>query len=324
MQLTRRALLGSCALAPIALSTSAGAQQPFPTRPIRFIAIASPGTALDVTARYIAKVLGDRLQTSVVVENKVGANGIIAATYVAKSPPDGYTLLFSGAPHYTNRWTSETPLPFDTLKDFAPIAKVNNSPLVFVVPTSSPYTKLMDLINDMRARPGEVTYSSAGTGSTTQLCTVVLNDMTKTVARHIPYKGASGATTDTVSGQVAFSCIGCAPAIPLLKGGRLRGLGVTSAKRLEALPDCPTVEEAGVPGYDMTTWLGILAPGATPPDVVKKLSDEVVAVASTEDFKSFCRAQALNVDIADASTLKASLPQEFERWRRIVALSHKA
>jgi tripartite-type tricarboxylate transporter receptor subunit TctC len=288
------------------------------------VAIASPGTSLDVTARYLANLLGPRLNTSVMVENKVGANGIIASDYVAKSAPDGYTLLFTGAPHYTNRWISEAPLPYDTLKDFAPVAKVNNSPLVFVVPANSPYKTLADLVADMKARPGQVTYSSSGNGSTTHLCSVVLNDMTGTVARHIPYKGATGAITDTVSGQVGFTCGGTAPTLPLIKAGRLRALAVTSARRLAALADVPTAAQAGVPGYDQTTWLGVLAPGATPAPVVQRLSTELVRLAGSDEFREFCLAQALNVDIADADALRMEAPRELERWRRIIELSRKA
>jgi tripartite-type tricarboxylate transporter receptor subunit TctC len=323
MNITRRALLKPLALAPLAALPLARSQQAWPRYPVRFIAIASPGTSLDVTARFLANLLGPRLNTVVTVENKVGANGIIAADYVAKAAPDGYTLLFSGAPHYTNRWISESPLPYDTLKDFAPVAKVNNSPLVFVVPANSPYKTLRDLIADMRARPGEVTYASAGNGSTTHLCTAVLNEMTNTVARHIPYKGASGAITDTVSGQVAFTCGGTSPTLPLIRAGRLRALAVTSAKRLTALSDVPTAAEAGVPGYDQTTWLGAFAPAATPAPLVQRLSDELVALAGTDAFRDFCSAQALNVDIADANTLRGNGPRELEYWRRLIELSHK-
>lgn len=324
MKMTRRALLAPLALAPLASLPLARAQQGWPQRPIRFVAIASPGTSLDVTARYLANLLGPRLNTNVTVENKVGANGIIASDYVAKAAPDGYTLLFTGAPHYTNRWISEAPLPYDTLKDFAPVAKVNNSPLVFVVPANSPYRTLADLLADMKARPGQVTYSSSGNGSTTHLCSVVLNDMTNTVARHIPYKGATGAITDTVSGQVTFTCGGTAPTLPLIKAGRLRALAVTSAKRLGALSDVPTAAEAGVPGYDQTTWLGVLAPAATPAPVVQRLSDELVALAGSDAFRDFCAAQALNVDIADSRALGAEAPRELARWRRVIELSRKS
>ncbi|RCW68604.1 Bug family tripartite tricarboxylate transporter substrate binding protein [Pseudorhodoferax soli] len=324
MTLDRRSFSLSALLAPFA-ALSARAQQParWPQHPVKFVAIASPGTSLDVTARYLANQLSTRWGRAVTVENKVGANGIIAADFVAKAAPDGYTLLFTGAPHYTNHWIAEAPLPYDTLRDFAPVAKVNNSPLVFVVPASSPYKTMAELIADMKARPNEIKYSSSGTGSTTQLCTVVLNDMTRTVARHIPYKGATGAITDTVSGQVDFSCGGTAPTIPLIKGGRLRALAVTSAKRLSALAEVPTVAEAGVAGYDMTTWLGVLAPASTPAPVVQVLSKELVALAGTEEFLLFCRNQALNVDIADAQALRAEGPQELERWRRIIELARK-
>ena len=320
MSLSRRTILKASAFA--CAMPLAHAQQ-FPSKPIRIIVAASPSTSLDLTARFLVEPLGQRLNTPVLVENKVGANGIIGTDYVAKSPPDGHTLLITAIPIYTNRWVSETPLPYDPIKDFAPIAKLNKAPIVLLVPANSPYRTLMDLVRDMKARPGEVTYSTAGTGSTTHLAIVLLNELTRTTARHIPYKGAAAAVTDTVSGQVAFTFQSPSSALQLVKGGRLRALAVSGTRRLEGLPDVPTVAEAGVPGYELTSFIGIMGPAGTPEPIVQKLSDELLQIGRTPAYREFCVSQSLTVDLADARAFAAEGPIELERWRRLIEASKK-
>ena len=320
MSLSRRTILKASAFACAVPLVHA---QQFPSRPVRIIVAASPSTSLDLTARFLVEPLGQRLNTPVLVENKVGANGIIGTDFVAKSPPDGHTLLITAIPIYTNRWVSETPIPYDPIKDFSPIAKLNNSAIVVLVPTNSPYRTLMDLVGDMKARPGEVAYGSAGTGSTTHLAIVVLNEMSRTTARHIPYKGAAAAVTDTVSGQVAFSMQSPSSALQLVKGGRLRALAVSGNRRLEGLPDVPTVAEAGVPGYDLTSFIGIMGPAGIPAPIVQRLSDELLQIGNTPAYREFCIAQSLTVDLADARAFAAEAPKELERWRRVVEASKK-
>ena len=320
MSLSRRTILKASAFACAVPLVHA---QQFPSRPVRIIVAASPSTSLDLTARFLVEPLGQRLNTPVLVENKVGANGIIGTDFVAKSPPDGHTLLITAIPIYTNRWVSETPLPYDPIKDFTPIAKLSNAGIVLLVPASSPYRTLMDLVGDMRARPGEVAYSTAGAGSTTHLAIVVLNEMTRTTARHIPYKGAAAAVTDTVSGQVAFSMQSPSSALQLVKGGRLRALAVSGNRRLEGLPDVPTVAEAGVPGYDLTSFIGIMGPAGMPAPIVQKLSDELLQIGNTPAYREFCIAQSLTVDLADARAFAAEGPKELERWRRVIEASKK-
>jgi tripartite-type tricarboxylate transporter receptor subunit TctC len=322
MTISRRALLKASALAPLAGALPLQAQQ-FPSRPIRFVTYGSPGSSLDLIARYVGEQLGRAMGVSAIVENKLGASGIIATDYVAKATPDGHTLLMTGNPHYTNTWMSKTPLPYDPLKDLAPIARVSRTTTILVVPANSPYKTFMDLIRDMKARPGEVTYATAGSGTTSHLAAVVLNDATKATARHIPYKAAEGTLIAAASGEVAFTFASPANALPLLQAGRVRGLAVSGSERLEAFGDIPTVAESGVPGYDVTTWLGFTAPGATPAPIVQRLSDEIVKIAKTQGFRDFCNRHLLSVDIADASTFRSEGPREMERWRRVIELSEK-
>jgi tripartite-type tricarboxylate transporter receptor subunit TctC len=297
--------------------------QQFPSRPMRFIVPVSPGTILDLTARFMAEPLAQRLKATVVVENKVGAGGIIGTEYVAKAPADGHTLLFTASLHYTHRWMSEAPMQFDAVKDFTPVARFLTAPLILLVPANSPYKTLMDLVREMKSRPGEVTYSSAGNGSATHMCPVLLNDMTRTTAHHIPYKGAAGAVTDTVGGQVAFTCQSASTAMGLIKAGRLRALAVSGAQRLDALPEVPTVAEAGVPGYEFSSFLGVFVPAATPRPIVQRLSDELVRIAATPEFKEFCIVNSVSLSIANADTFRAEVPTEVERWKRMAELSKK-
>lgn len=319
----RRLLLKAVTLASAVGYPYADAQQ-FPFGPIRFIVPASPGTVLDLIARFIAEPLGKRLSTTVLVETKVGANGIIGTNFVAKSPPDGHVLLFTSASLYTNQWISETPLPYDPVKDFVPVVRLATSALIVLVPANSPYRNLMDLVRDMKSRPAEIAYSSAGVGSPTHLCSVALNSMTGTKARHIPYKGAAGAVTDVAGGQVAFTCQSPSMAMALVSAGRLRALAVTGARRIDALADVPTVAQAGVPGFDLSASVGVMAPAATPAAVVRELSSEITRIAATPAFKQFCSTQSISVDIADSATFAVEGMKEADRWRQIIELSKRS
>ncbi|NYT23682.1 tripartite tricarboxylate transporter substrate binding protein [Alcaligenaceae bacterium] len=297
--------------------------QTFTDKPVRLIVGASPGTVLDRTARFLSEPLQQRLGTPIVVENKVGAGGIIGVDFVARAPADGHTLLLSSIPIYTNRWLSETPLPYDPIADITPIARLNNAAVVLLVPTASPYNTLADLIADMRARPGEVTYASAGTGTAPHLAVSVLNDMTNTQARHIPYKGAAPAVTDTVSGQVAFTFQSASSALQLVKAGRLRALAVSGTERLKSLPDVPTVAEAGVNGYSVTAFVSVFGPSGIPPATVEKLSAVLLDIGRTEAFQQFCDEESVTLDLADTKSLSADAPKELELWRQIIEASKK-
>jgi tripartite-type tricarboxylate transporter receptor subunit TctC len=294
--------------------------QAYPSKPIRVVVPASPGTAVDVTTRFFAERLSRRLNSPVVVENRDGAGGAIGITNAAKAAPDGYTVLFTGIPIYATPHVSETPVGFDPLKDFVPIARFNGAALAFVVPASSPYKTLQDLIGAMKARPGDVTFASGGNGSTSQMCTVLLNEMTHTKARHVAYKGNSPAVTDTVGGQVDFTC-NSSVVVPLVRNGKLRALAVTSRARWAELPDVPTVAEAGVPGYEISSWIGAMAPAGTPAAVVQKLSEELVAIAQSSDFRDFCAKQTMYVEVVEHKAFQAGAAAEAAKWKHLAQLT---
>lgn len=322
MTISRRSLLQASGFALLPAAPVGWAQQ-FPSRPMHFIVPASPGTVLDLTARFMAEPLVQRLKATITVENKVGAGGIIATEYVAKAPPDGHTLLFSSSLHYTLRWTSEAPVQFDAVKDFTPVARFLTAPLILLVPANSPHRTLMDLVREMKSRPGGVAYSSAGSGSITHMCPVLLNHMTGTTAHHIPYKGAAGAVTDAAGGQVGFTCQSASVAMGLVKAGRLRALAVTGVQRLDALPEVPTAAQAGVAGYDLSSFVGVFVRSGTPAPIVQRLSENLVQIAATPEFKEFCIANSLSLSIANADTFRAEVPTEVERWKRMAELTKK-
>lgn len=308
------------ALGASAWGGSAFSEQ-YPSKPIRMVVPASPGATIDLTSRFMAEALTKSLKSPVIIDNRAGAGGLIGSDVVAKSPPDGYTVLMIGVPHFTARLYLDGPSPFDPVKDFSPLAKICNSALCFVVRADAPYKTLNDLIAAMRKRPGEITFGSGGAGSTSHLCTVVLNSMTKTHAKHIPYKGNTPAVTDVVAGQVDLTCQGAPGVLPMVKAGKLRPLAVTGLERWTAIPDVPTVAQTGVQGYNVSSLIGAVAPAKVPAAIVEKLSAEMVRIARTQAFKDFCTEQSMSVDIADHQKFLAEMPVDDAQWKRIVQLA---
>ncbi len=309
------------AAALTATCTVPATAQEYPSKPIRFIVSTAPGTTVDAAARYMAAKLSEEWGGApIVVENRVGANTAIASEYVARSPADGYTLLFTAGAHYATRWMIAK-LPYDPVADFKPVARVGMAYLVLVVPGTSKFNTLTGLIADMRAQPGELTYSSAGNGSATHLSSVLLTSMANVTARHVPYKGAAQALTDTIGGQVQFTVAGISTARGHIQAGRLKALGVTGPKRSQMLPYVPAIAEAGLPGYELTTMVGLLAPKATAPAIVRKLSNAIIKLGSTPEYKVFAANQGMEADLADTDQFSAEAPVDLEHWRKVIALS---
>ncbi|NDZ18749.1 tripartite tricarboxylate transporter substrate binding protein [Variovorax sp. WS11] len=320
----RRSLLKAAAALPL-LGARAAFPQQYPSRPIKIIVPASAGTSIDAAARYIADALAKQLNTSVVVDNRPGAGGLLGYQAAAKATPDGYTIIITGLPLYVLPLFSESAVPpFDAVRDFTAVARVVRVPLAIVVGSDSPFRTMGELVQEMRSKPGELTYSSQGVGSTAHLCSVLLNDMSKTNARHIGYKETTMAVTDVVGSRISFTCQGSAGVLPLHQAGKLRILAVTGAKRWEALPDVPTVTESAVPGFDASSQLDFMAPAHTPEPIVQLLSQHIVEAAQSPQFKEFCTKQVLFPDPVGATALAPEIPREAARWKKIVQLARNA
>jgi len=279
----------SCALLGLAIAATmpgkAMAADAWPSRPIRIVAPSTPGDAPDVIARILAERLSVALGTQVFVENHPGAGGVVGSDIVAKAPADGYTLIIGNAGSHGINAAVYAKLPYDIQRDFAPVSQVAVSPNIMVVNPDVPATNVAQFIAYAKARPGALSYASGGNGSSAHMSMELFKSMTGVDLVHIPYKGSSPALTDVVSGQVAVMIVNLPPAVPLVKAGKLRALAVTTRTRSPLLPDVPTMIEAGVAGYETVAWFGILAPAATPKEIVARLSAEIGRIARTPEMR---------------------------------------
>jgi tripartite-type tricarboxylate transporter receptor subunit TctC len=310
----RRALARAClpllVASMAALNPVAALAQAYPAKPIRIVVPYPAGGAVDIVARNIGQPLSEALKQPVIVENRPGASANIGMEMVAKSPADGYVLLMASNGIATNMALFPN-LAFDGRRDFAPVARIGYAPLVIVVPASSPAKSLKDLIAMAKAEPGKLTYASAGNGSSGHLAGELLKSAAKIDVLHVPYKGGAPALADLLGERISFMPINPVEVIANIRAGKLRALAVGSDKRVPLLPDVPTVAEAGLPGYEATVWWGLVAPAATPPDVVRTLNAEtnkaladpavagklaelgvVITPGTPEQFGAFIRAQA--------------------------------
>lgn len=317
MILTRKfaSIAAGLALAFTAFAPAQAADFP-DGRTIRIIVATGAGSGSDLTARQIAVGLSKELGSPVIVENKTGASGVIGTDYVAKAAPDGYTLLGTYAQHYTNQLVQKT--PYDAVKDFEPIARIANSALVISVAADSPYKSLKDVIEAAKKKPGVISFGSSGNGTTSHMAGALFANMAGISLNHVPYKAPGQVAVDAAAGQIDLSFNGMSTVLPLIKGGRLRALAVTTAQRSQSLPDVPTVAELGFPGYEASSPVWIFAPRGTPQPIIDKLSAAVLQQARTPAFKELCTAQGLDVDPQDAATAKAAGPGELEKWRKLL------
>jgi tripartite-type tricarboxylate transporter receptor subunit TctC len=258
--------------------------QAWPSKTLTIVVPFPAGGTTDVLARAIATKLGPVLNQSVIVDNRPGAGATLGAALVAKATPDGHTLLM-GAVHHTIATSVYKKLTYNFQKDFAPITTVALVPNVLVVSSSKPYKTVSDLVADAKSTPGKLTYGSNGNGTAQHLIGTQFQMITGSNILHVPYKGSAPLTTDMLGGQVDMSFDTVTPVLPFIKQGKLRPLAVTTAKRSSALPDVPTMQEAGVPGLNIGTWFGLLAPAATPANVTEKLNKEIVKIIQTPEFQ---------------------------------------
>ena len=291
--------------------------QSYPAKPIRVVDAYPPGGSTDVVARMIGQKFLESQKQPWVVDNRPGAQGIIGTDFVAKAPGDGYTLLmFTGS--HTIHPSIYKNLPYDFLRAFVPITHTSNTTNVLVVHPSVPVKSVRELVALAKAKPDRLNFSSAGTGSTTHMATELLKSMTGITMTHIPYKGSAPAVLDAVAGHVDLAFAPMPVAAPHIRSGKLRALGVASAKRAIAIPELPTIAEAGVPGYEATNSVGVLAPAGTPRDVVSFLNQEIVRILSLNDVRE--RLVSLGAEPVGSTPEQFGefMRTEIAKWSRVV------
>lgn len=314
--LTRRRVVQAMALS-LAVGGGSAMAQSWPTRPIILIVPFAAGGTTDVLARALADKLSQSLGQPVIVESKPGAGATIGADFVAKAKPDGHTLLM-GAVHHTIASSVYKKLPYDFSKDLAPITTVALVPNVLVVNASTLAKNVNELVAMLKASPGKLAYGSNGNGTAQHLIGTQFQNQTGTDVIHIPYKGSGPLSTDLLGGQIMMSFDTITPVLPHIKAGKLRALAVTTAKRSAALPDVPTLEEAGLKGFNIGTWFGVLAPAATPQDILARLNTEMVKVIQSPEFRS--RMAEIGAEpIGDTSAQMAQqIANETEKFGKLV------
>lgn len=305
----------------LAGSAAAAAAEPYPSKPIRFLVPYPPGGASDVTARVIGQKLAESLGQPVVVENKPGANGTIASDQAAKSAPDGYTILMGNVGPNAISASLYRKLPYDVVKDFAPVTLTTVVPIVLVAGPSVPAKDFKEFVALVKSKPGKITFASAGNGSSNHLTGELLKSMAGLDMVHVPYKGDSPAMTDIMGGQVDVMFTTVIAALPHIKSGKLKPLALATAKRTAALPDVPTIAESGVAGFDASSWGGILAPAATPKEIVAKLHAEIVKIMKLPDVNE--RLSGLGAEIVGNTPEEfgAFIKSETAKWGKVVKAS---
>lgn len=296
------ALASGLMMACLPSSALAQGEVAYPVRPVRLIVGQSPGGATDIVARLVAQKLSENLRQSVLVENRTGAAGSIGASFVAKSPPDGYTLLVVSSSYAINP-SLYSNLPFDPVKDLAPVSLIAEAPFLFVIHPSLPARSVKELVAIARAKPGELNFASGGNGSSGHLAGELFEHLAGIRLVHVPYKGAGPALVEVMTGQVHMTFGSVLSSLQHVKGGRLRALAVTGAKRSSALPELPTVAEAGIKDYRRTTWYGVLAPGATATALVTRISEEFRKAVNSEEVRRRI--------LTDGAEPEGSSPKEF-------------
>jgi tripartite-type tricarboxylate transporter receptor subunit TctC len=307
-------VLGALALGAALVAGPAAAQQ-YPAKPVRIVVPFAPGGGSDFIARFMAQRLTESLGKQVIVENKPGAGGVLGTEAGIKSPPDGYTLTLIASSYTVN--PSVYKLNFDPVNDITPIIQMSQGPLVVVVRPSLPVKSTQELIALAKAKPGQVNFASSGQGSVIHMATELFQSMAGIKMNHIPYKGTGPALTDTLGGQTDVFFSSTATAMPHVQSGKLRALAVTTAKRIPALPNVPTIAESGVPGYDVVLWHGLIGPKGMPQAIVERINGEVAKALKLKETGE----QLQNDGVAPAGgspeQFRAQIEKEIKVWRKV-------
>ena len=306
------ALLTLCAFATAPTVTIA--QDAFPNKPVRIVVPYPPGGASDVTARLLGQKLSELWNQPVVIDNRPGANGILALEYVAKQAPDGSTLLMANLGPNAINAAVYSKLPYDSIKDFAPITFTTLVPQVLVVNPALPAKNLKELLDLARAAPGKLNYGTGGNGSANHLAVELMANMGGVSLTAVPYKGDAPAMTDAMSGQVAMTLPTVVAALPNIKAGKLRAIAVTTQTRVASLPDVPTMQEAGLAAYESSSWGGVMAPGGTPPAIVNKINNDIVRVLRMPDIQEKLAGLGATVVAQGPAEFATFLQSEIKKW----------
>jgi len=313
-------LLTAALIAPLAIHAQAAskASEPaYPARPVRVVAPYPPGSSADVIGRIYAPKLAETLGRQFIVDNRPGASGNIAGEIVARAAPDGYTLLILNTPLASSPLLYKS-LPFDVVRDFAPIGMLGLAPYLLVVNTSLPIKTVKELVAYVKARPGKLTYASTGIGGGLHLTMEMLRMHTGMEMLHVPYKGSSSTVPDMIGGRIE-AMFGSAPALlPHVRAGRIRALGISSAKRSAAAPDIPTIAEAGVPGLESVSFTSLAAPAKTPRDVIMVLSSAIAKAAQSQEVSTALANQGTEPAILTPEQMAAYVRDEIVKWRKVV------
>jgi tripartite-type tricarboxylate transporter receptor subunit TctC len=316
MHLAMFALVGPALLV---LPAIANAQTPaYPTKPIRLVVPFPAGGATDILAREVAKHLTETWGQSVVVDNRPGAAGNIGSELVAKAPPDGYTLEMGTVGTHAINASLYSKMPYDHVKDFVPVILVAGVPNVLVVNPSVPVNSVQELIAYAKANPGKLNFASSGSGTSIHLSGELFKVMAGVQMTHVPYKGSAPALQDLIGGQVQLMFDNLPPSLPQIKAGKLRALGVTSATRAPALPDTPTIAESGLPGFEASSWFGILAPAGTSPAIVAKLNAEIAKWLASPEAKEKLAAVGANIAGGTPEDFARHIQAETAKWAKVV------
>lgn len=315
----RRALLAAFAVAAIVIGGAPGIAfaQDYPAKPVRIVIPYPPGGASDVTARILAQKLGEAWGQQVIADNRPGANGIVALEHVAKQPGDGYTLLMANLGPNAINPAVYSKLPYDALRDFTAITLTTLVPQVLVVSATLEAKTLGELLADARARPGKLAYGTGGNGSANHLGVELMAAIAGVSLTAVPYKGDGPAMTDTIGGQVAMTMPTVVAAAPFIRSGKLRALAVTTRTRVAALPDVPTMQEAGVPGYESFSWGGVMGPANLPPAIVAKVHGELVRVLALPDVQEKMAGLGATVVARGPAEFSAFLKDELRKWDEV-------
>ena len=300
------------------LGTAPAIAQPYPSKPIRLIVPYPPGGGTDIFARILGAKLGESLGQQIVIEQRPGAGGVIGADVAAKAAPYGYTLLIGQASNLAINLSLMSKLPYDPIKDFAPITLIATSPSLLVVHPSLPVRTIKDLVALAKAKAGTINYASAGNGSPGHLAAEYFKKVAKIDLVHIPYKGATPAMTDVIAGQASLYFTSPIAAQPYVKAGRLRQIAVTSAQRFPPLPDVPSVAESGYPQFDLSSWWGLLAPTGITADIITRLHTEAIKALNTAEMKERLAGQGAVVVTNTPEQFAAHIKTEIANWSRIV------